>query len=103
MAPHCTCPGRFVFAAGFCRSQSSKGLKVPLYTTPAGAAHERVTLLTLDCTGLTKRAIVYASPTTYRPTLALSAVLPLPKRSYEMPNRGSTSFQFGTFLIASKW
>src|SRR5262245_13272404 len=36
------------------------------------------------------------TPFTYRATLALTAVLPLPNRSYEMPRRGLRSFQFAT-------
>ena len=38
----------------------------------------------------------------YRPSEPFTAVLPSPKTSHDTPNRGSMSFQFGTFWIASK-
>src|SRR5688572_11828019 len=72
------------------------GLYVPL-----GLLQVRVTVLTVDRAGFAPAAIAYDSPTTYRPVLTLSAVRPSPNRSYEMPNLGSTSFQSGTFSMAS--
>ena len=39
-------------------------------------------------------AVPESALTTYRPTLAFTAVLPLPNRSYAAPNRGVMSFQF---------
>src|SRR5439155_24424143 len=44
-------------------------------------------------TGLNRFANVLASGVMYFPKLALSAVLPLPKRSYARPSRGAQDFQ----------
>ncbi|MNC87827.1 hypothetical protein D3C83_35870 [compost metagenome] len=59
IGPQAAAPGKRLFAAGFVRSQSTNGLKVPL-----GLLQVRVTWFTVDCIGLTARAIVYDSPTT---------------------------------------
>src|SRR5256885_12110760 len=57
-----------------------------------GSVHDRVMLETSVVAGF---LIVYASPEKtpcrYLPKLALTAVLPLPNRSYTTPPRGETS------------
>jgi hypothetical protein len=45
------------------------------------SVHVRVALLTEVCTGLLFRAVPTNSPSTYRPALNFTAVVPLPNRS----------------------
>src|SRR5437762_555171 len=60
------------------------------------SCHARMTLLTEADTGLARRVnVVRPAPTMKRPRFALTAVFPLPNRSYDMPSRGEISFQFG--------
>src|SRR5262245_59445368 len=57
----------------------------------------RVAVLTDVRNGLTSfMMLTLCSSATYRPTVALTAVRPLPNRSYDAPIRGLMSFQFGT-------
>src|SRR5262249_5808715 len=83
------------FARGLLRSQS--GLKLAL-----ASAHVRLTLFTDAVIGLFALMSSTAITSTYRPSDALSAVLPLPNRSYDTPSRGFRSFQFGTPPTLSK-
>src|SRR3989442_13194363 len=62
------------------------GAKLPL-----ASDHVRFAVVTIALTGLSARATDVPTDCTYRPSDALSAVLPLPNRSYAAPSRGETS------------
>src|ERR1700719_771035 len=83
-------------AAGLERLQS--GVKFPFVSPQV-----RVALFTDVFTGLFRLAKPVASASTYRLTLALTAVFPVPNRSQDPPILGERSFQFGTFCTASYW
>src|SRR4051812_27662711 len=81
-------PPHSPFAAKLPRLQS--GTKLP-FASP----HDRVVEFTDVLIGFRicdTSTLVFA---TYRPIDALSAVRPVPKRSYDTPRRGLMSFQFG--------
>src|SRR5213594_2740109 len=65
-------------------NRSQSGLKLPF-----ASVHVRMTVLATRPLGL---LTVAGAPRTYRATFALSAVLPLPYRSYATPSRGDKSF-----------
>ena len=74
-------------------SRSQSGRKLPF-----ASFHDRVAVVTTRCAGLSPSPkITFASlprsawPATYLPNEPLSAVLPLPNRSYAMPTRGEMS------------
>src|SRR5438874_5990474 len=60
-------------------------------------------LVTKDWPGLRALAVAIVSPATPRAADAFTAVLPLPKRSYETPKRGLMSFQLTTFAPGMVW
>src|SRR5438128_827297 len=82
-------------AATLERSQS--GMKFPFVSV-----HLRLALLTAETIGLIKSLYPVVTACTYRPTLAFTAVLPVPNRSKATPTRGLMSFQFGVSSIAGK-
>src|SRR3954463_11919291 len=58
--------------------------------------HARVALSAMLAAGFASRVNdVRFGPSRYLPMLALTAVLPLPNKSYAPPMRGVTFFQFG--------
>src|SRR5262245_17711007 len=65
-------------------NKSQSGVKFPF-----ASVHVLVTVLATRPLGL---LTVAGAPSTYRPTFALSAVLPSPRRSYATPIRGERSF-----------
>ena len=67
----------------------------------APSLQPRVAELTLFDKGLTGFVKAKTKPVTYRLTVALSAVFPVPNRSYDTPRRGLMSFQLGTFSMAA--
>ena len=69
-------------AWGLRRSQS--GMK-----SPSVSVQVRLLLETDVSIGLFILAMASVCPATYRPTLNLTAVLPLPNKSYETPSRGA--------------
>src|SRR5687768_15726327 len=84
------------FAAGLLRSQSGRKL---LFTS----FHDLVAdVAAAACAGLPDLASPVATPSRYLPRLNLTAVCAVPNTSYETPNRGVKSFQFGTFTRAGK-
>src|SRR5262249_9651960 len=72
------------------KSQSGTKLLLP-------SVQVRVALLTMEFAGLFDRSKSSEKfpPSSYRPTDALIAVLPLPNRSYAPPSRGWIFFQLG--------
>src|SRR5579883_1919922 len=78
---------QFPLAFGFNRSQLTTLLE-------AVAATFLVVFVAKAEPGLSALALPSESAAPPRAAEALSAVLPLPKRSYAAPNRGSTSLQF---------
>src|SRR6478752_1348887 len=61
------------------------------------SVHDRVAFSAMFAAGFASRVNdVRFGPSRYLPMLALTAVLPLPNRSYAPPMRGVTFFQFGT-------
>src|SRR5580704_16688504 len=81
-------------ASGLRRLQS--GTKFPLRGSPTGkklSFQTRLTWFTDAFTGLASEAIPVVRDSTYRPTLAFTAVLPFPNKSHAAPNRGSRSVQ----------
>src|SRR5437868_13706249 len=66
------------------------------------STHERVAALTDVLSGFSERAVPTVDVCTYRLNVALSAVLPLPNRSYVNPRRGDRSLRLGTSLSSSK-
>src|SRR4051812_376110 len=60
------------------------------------SVHVRDRLLLADAIGFSDVVFSLPSCSTKRFTLALTAVLPLPKASQATPRRGSQSFQFST-------
>src|SRR5205823_6533896 len=82
-------------AAGFRKSQSGKKLVFV-------SVHVRCALLTDVASGSAAAASVVVSLATYRARVPLSAVRPLPNRSYAMPNRGETFFHSGTPATSGK-
>src|SRR6185503_11243080 len=71
-------------AAGSTRSQS--GTKLALVS-----AHVRLALFTCWFAGCQSCARLAPTSVTYRPSVAFTAVLPLPNRSYAAPSRGLRS------------
>src|SRR5438128_9734542 len=82
-------------APKFPRSQS--GTKLRLASVHAREAEFTEVLIGFNCCETS--TFVFA---TYRPIDVLSAVRPLPNRSYDTPSRGFTSFQFGMFSTRPK-
>src|SRR5215510_6868324 len=80
------------------------GPSSPDCTDPSGlkivksplSVHVRVSVRPTVVCGLFAAAVAAASPLTYRAAANLTAVLPVPNRSYETPRRGLRSFQFWT-------
>src|SRR5438874_10471290 len=66
------------------------------------SVHERVAEFTDVFSGLRRRANPTVDVCTYRLSVALIAVLPLPNRSYARPSRGDRSLKFGTSVNSSK-
>src|SRR5262245_8950177 len=70
--------------------------------SPFRSFHTRVVLVRVPRAGLARAAHVDRfGPSRYLPRPALTAVLPLPKRSYAPPRRGEIFFQLATSGIAS--
>src|SRR5687767_2239954 len=66
------------------------------------SAHGRVAVFTVVRNGFRSFLIpTLCSSATYRLTVAFTAVLPVPNRSYATPSLGLRSFQFGTSGTAS--
>ena len=84
------------FSSGFVRTQSGTLLRLRSFTVRA------VVVMRLTA-GFRASAVASDSCATPRATLALMAVLPSPKRSYETPARGLISFQFTTFAPGNDW
>src|SRR5215831_6721212 len=72
----------------------------PLPSPTGGLSFQaRVSLAIMVTSGLALSVVLNAArptPLKYRAKLALTAVLPLPNRSYDTPTRGLRSFQFST-------
>src|SRR5688572_9645517 len=82
--PHCPC------AAGFIRSQF--GVRVSI----VAPVMVLVMLVEMKLAGAWLVAVCAPSCATPRVALNFTAVLPVPKRSYDAPTRGLRSFQFTT-------
>src|SRR5205809_6393250 len=79
-------------------------MKVPIWNTvplPSRSVHDRLSVCADS--GLNVLTSVSGSWPTNLPTLPLSAVLPLPNRSYATPTRGIQSLHLGTSVIALNW
>src|SRR5437879_6232622 len=68
---------------------------------PFVSFHVRAALTACDGIGLLDSGTSVPWPIEYLPHETLTAVLPLPNRSYAAPTRGRTSFQFGTLATGS--
>src|SRR5712692_3025827 len=78
-----------LFASGLVRSQSGRPLRLRSVTV-------RETLVEIATAGFNSSAVLRPSCVMARAADALMAVLPLPKRSYAKPTRGSRSCHFTT-------